>query len=216
MCAFYCFISRPQNLNLRSQNQIQGKLLLSRKLLHFRGSRFSQIYTITWILLVSLGGGLLLSTSRPIRAINIYKLRVSFFSVFCVCFFAVFWLPTYQLGHKFQFKITLDILEQCCPISPSQKLPNFSVFSWIQAWNFVELWNSRWNWQCFLTLSCSLTSIRNSLLITFLQDWTDSSSQCPTKLSFFRLRHEQVLYKIHVANYIKVNRKGSATNVRYM
>ena len=34
-------ISRPQILNLRSQNQIRGKLLLSRKLCHFRGSRFS-------------------------------------------------------------------------------------------------------------------------------------------------------------------------------
>ena len=37
-----CF-SRPQILNLRSQNQICGKLLLSRKL-HFRGSRFSQCF----------------------------------------------------------------------------------------------------------------------------------------------------------------------------
>ena len=30
----------PQVLNLRSRNQISGKLLLSRKLHHFRGSRF--------------------------------------------------------------------------------------------------------------------------------------------------------------------------------
>jgi hypothetical protein len=29
---FLCLISRPQILNLRSQNQIRGKLLLSRKL----------------------------------------------------------------------------------------------------------------------------------------------------------------------------------------
>ena len=31
-------------LNLRSQNQIHGKSLLSRKLCHFRGSRFSQCF----------------------------------------------------------------------------------------------------------------------------------------------------------------------------
>ena len=42
LCAFRWLISRPQVLNLRSQNQIRGKLLLSRKLWHFRGSRFSQ------------------------------------------------------------------------------------------------------------------------------------------------------------------------------
>ena len=42
LCAFRWLISGPQILNLRSRNQIRGKLLLSRKLLHFRGSRFSQ------------------------------------------------------------------------------------------------------------------------------------------------------------------------------
>ena len=42
LCAFWCLISRPQILNLRSRNQICGKLLLSQKLRHFRGSCFSQ------------------------------------------------------------------------------------------------------------------------------------------------------------------------------
>ena len=42
LCALRCLISRPQILNLRSRNQICGKLRLSRKLRHFRGSRFSQ------------------------------------------------------------------------------------------------------------------------------------------------------------------------------
>ena len=46
LCAFRCLISRPQILNSKSRNQIRGKLLLSRKLLHFRGSRFSQCFTI--------------------------------------------------------------------------------------------------------------------------------------------------------------------------
>ena len=46
MCAFRCLISGPQIQNLRSQNQIQGKLLLSRKLLHFRGIRFSQCFIL--------------------------------------------------------------------------------------------------------------------------------------------------------------------------
>ena len=45
MCAFRCLISRPQNLILRSRNQISGKLLLSRKLRYFRGSRFSLCFT---------------------------------------------------------------------------------------------------------------------------------------------------------------------------
>ena len=40
--AFRCLISRPQILKLRSRNPIRGKLLLSRKLLHFRWGRFSQ------------------------------------------------------------------------------------------------------------------------------------------------------------------------------
>ena len=38
LCAFRWLISRPQVL------QIRGKLLLSRKLWHFRGSRFSQCF----------------------------------------------------------------------------------------------------------------------------------------------------------------------------
>ena len=42
LCVFRCLISEPQNLILRSQNQICGKLPLSWKLCHFRGSRFSQ------------------------------------------------------------------------------------------------------------------------------------------------------------------------------
>ena len=42
--AFRWLISRPQVLNLRSRNQIRGKLLLSRKLWHFRGSCFSQCF----------------------------------------------------------------------------------------------------------------------------------------------------------------------------
>ena len=45
LSAFRCLISRPQNLILRSWNQIQiasGKLLLSQKLHYFRKSCFSQ------------------------------------------------------------------------------------------------------------------------------------------------------------------------------
>ena len=38
---------KSQILNQRSQNQIRGKLLLTRKLLHFRGSRFSQCFCTT-------------------------------------------------------------------------------------------------------------------------------------------------------------------------
>ena len=45
--AFWCLISRPQILNLRSQNQIRGKLLLSRKLRHFRVSCFSQCFILS-------------------------------------------------------------------------------------------------------------------------------------------------------------------------
>ena len=48
--AFRCLISRPQNLTLRSQNQTHGKLLLSRKLFYFRGSRFSQSFTLSILL----------------------------------------------------------------------------------------------------------------------------------------------------------------------
>ena len=44
MCAFRWLISRPQVLSLRSRNQIRGKLLLSQKLWHFRGCRFSQCF----------------------------------------------------------------------------------------------------------------------------------------------------------------------------
>ena len=47
LCAFRCLISRPQILYLRSWNQIRGKLLLSRKLSHFRGSRFSQCFILS-------------------------------------------------------------------------------------------------------------------------------------------------------------------------
>ena len=47
LCAFRCLISRPQILNLRSQNQIRRKLLLSRKLRYFRGSRFSQCFILS-------------------------------------------------------------------------------------------------------------------------------------------------------------------------
>ena len=47
LCAFKCLISRPQILNLRSRNQIRGKLLLSRKLCHFRGSRLSQCFILS-------------------------------------------------------------------------------------------------------------------------------------------------------------------------
>ena len=39
-------ILRPQILNLRSGNQISGKVFLSQKLLHFRGSRFSQCFIL--------------------------------------------------------------------------------------------------------------------------------------------------------------------------
>ena len=44
LCAFRWLISRPQVLNLWSQNQTHGKLLLSQKLWHLRGSRFSQCF----------------------------------------------------------------------------------------------------------------------------------------------------------------------------
>ena len=47
LCAFGCLISMPQNLNLRSQNQVCGKLLLSRKLCYFRRSRFSQCFILS-------------------------------------------------------------------------------------------------------------------------------------------------------------------------
>ena len=60
LCDFRCLISRPQILNLRSQNQIREKLLLSRKLRYFRGSRFSHVlyyqplpitgYQVRWII----------------------------------------------------------------------------------------------------------------------------------------------------------------------
>ena len=36
--AFRCLISRPKNLIMRSRNQDQGKLLLSRKLVTFEGA----------------------------------------------------------------------------------------------------------------------------------------------------------------------------------
>ena len=42
--AFKCLISRPQNLILRFRSQICGKLLPSRKLRYFIGSRFSQCF----------------------------------------------------------------------------------------------------------------------------------------------------------------------------
>ena len=44
LCAFRCLISRPQTLNLRYQNKIHGKLLLSGKLRYFRRSRFLQSF----------------------------------------------------------------------------------------------------------------------------------------------------------------------------
>ena len=44
LCAFTWLISRPQIQNLRSRNQIREKLILSRKLCHFRGSCFSQCF----------------------------------------------------------------------------------------------------------------------------------------------------------------------------
>ena len=43
LCAFRCLISKPQTLNLRSQNPIRWKSLLSRKLHYFRGSCFSNV-----------------------------------------------------------------------------------------------------------------------------------------------------------------------------
>ena len=43
---FWCLILRPQILNLRSRDQIRWKLLLSRKLRYFRGSRFSQCFIL--------------------------------------------------------------------------------------------------------------------------------------------------------------------------
>ena len=46
LCAFRRLILRPQMLNLRSQNQIRGKLLLSRKVLDLRGSRFLQCFIL--------------------------------------------------------------------------------------------------------------------------------------------------------------------------
>ena len=56
-----CLISRPQILNLRSQNQTRGKLLLSWKLRHFRGNHFTQCFipSTPSPLLVTKGGFLL-------------------------------------------------------------------------------------------------------------------------------------------------------------
>ena len=47
LCAFRFLISRPQILNFRSQNQIRGKLPLSRKLCHLRGNCFSQGFVLS-------------------------------------------------------------------------------------------------------------------------------------------------------------------------
>ena len=46
LCAFRCLFSRHQILNLRSLNQIRGKILLSWKLRHFGGSRFLQSFIL--------------------------------------------------------------------------------------------------------------------------------------------------------------------------
>ena len=46
LCVFRCLISGPQILNLRSRNQVRGNILLSRKLPHFIGSRFSQCFIL--------------------------------------------------------------------------------------------------------------------------------------------------------------------------
>ena len=46
-CVLSCLISRPQILNQRYRNQICGKLLLSRKLLDFRGSLISQCFILS-------------------------------------------------------------------------------------------------------------------------------------------------------------------------
>ena len=47
LCAFRCLILIPQILNLRSRNQILGKLYRSQKLHYFRGSRFSQCFILS-------------------------------------------------------------------------------------------------------------------------------------------------------------------------
>ena len=52
LCAFRCLISRPQILSLRYKNQIRKKLLLSRKLRYFRGSRLSTAFNTNSLLLI--------------------------------------------------------------------------------------------------------------------------------------------------------------------
>ena len=50
LCAFRCSISGPQNFILKvskSNSNSSGKLLLSRKLRYFRGSRFSQSFILS-------------------------------------------------------------------------------------------------------------------------------------------------------------------------
>ena len=47
LCALWCLILRPRILNVRSRNQIRGKLLFSRKLRYFRESPFfTMFYTV--------------------------------------------------------------------------------------------------------------------------------------------------------------------------
>ena len=54
LCALRWLISRPQNLIPRSRNQIREKLLPSRKLRYFRGSRFQQCFILSTSLQCSL------------------------------------------------------------------------------------------------------------------------------------------------------------------
>ena len=47
LCAIRWLIFKPQILNLKSRNQVRGKLLLSWKPRHFWGSRFSQCFLLS-------------------------------------------------------------------------------------------------------------------------------------------------------------------------
>ena len=72
---FRCLISRPQIPNLRSRNQIRGKLFLSRKLhINFRGSCFSQCFILSAALHCSLPSKFLCYTCNYFESLPIVSL----------------------------------------------------------------------------------------------------------------------------------------------
>ena len=106
LCAFRWLISRPQFLNLRSRNQIRGKLLFSRKLCHFRGSRFSQclLPSTSFLLIIILSNNQ--KCPLPLRMISTETL-MSFVAKLYDWFFLPGWLG-------FVFSASTGIL----PVSP--------------------------------------------------------------------------------------------------